>query len=313
MTGHRAPDNPDDIHARRGGDVEQQHDPGATSATSHTSGPDRDAVIAASPTVSEPAPAGTGTGTGTGDSEGGDPAGRGTSRALTVTLVAVIAAAALVLAGTGGWLLRGAGAAPARVGDASVDAGFARDMSTHHTQAVTMAGYERDTTGNPQLRVLAFDIETAQQFQVGQMQGWLDTWGLPRSTSRPAMAWMPAAMTAMTSPGPHSMPASMTMTGNATMQPTDITGATMPGMASPAQMIRLETLRGPALDVLFLQLMIRHHQGGIPMARYAAAHASTSYARDLANKIVSLQVAEVTQMQQLLRRLGGTALPPPGH
>ena len=48
----------------------------------------------------------------------------------------------------------------------------------------------------------------------------------------------------------------------------------MPGMATDAQMKRLQSLHGNALDVFFLQLMIHHHQGGIPMARYAAAHAS---------------------------------------
>ena len=59
----------------------------------------------------------------------------------------------------------------------------------------------------------------------------------------------------------------------------------MPGMATPAQMTRLQTLHGKALDILFLQLMIRHHQGGIPMARYAAQHASEPYVRDLAQKM----------------------------
>ena len=59
----------------------------------------------------------------------------------------------------------------------SVDAGFARDMSTHHTQAVTMATYERDNTTDKGLRLLAYDIETQQQFQIGEMQGWLDSGG----------------------------------------------------------------------------------------------------------------------------------------
>ena len=43
-----------------------------------------------------------------------------------------------------------------------------------------MAGYERDHTTNASLKLLAYDIETSQQFQVGQMQGWLDVWGLSR-------------------------------------------------------------------------------------------------------------------------------------
>ena len=91
----------------------------------------------------------------------------------------------------------------------AVDVGFAQDMSTHHTQAVTMAGYERDTTSNSALRVLATDIETSQQFQIGEMQGWLDGWNKPRNNSGPQMAWMN-----------HSIPV----------------GQLMPGMATEAQM-----------------------------------------------------------------------------
>ena len=64
-----------------------------------------------------------------------------------------------------------------------MDAGFAWDMSTHHQQAITMAGYTRDNTDDPAIKVLAYDIETSQYFQVGEKQGWLDTWGLPREST----------------------------------------------------------------------------------------------------------------------------------
>ncbi len=109
-------------------------------------------------------------------------------RPLRLTLLAIIAIAVLVLAGTAGWLLRGGGS-PGPTPSA-VDAGFAQDMSTHHTQAVTMAGYERDTTTNSALRVLASDIETSQEFQIGQMQGWLDGWDKPRNNPDTQMVWM---------------------------------------------------------------------------------------------------------------------------
>ena len=64
----------------------------------------------------------------------------------------------------------------------------------------------------------------------------------------------------------------------------------MPGMATEAQMKRLQSLHGKALDVFFLQLMIHHHQGGIPMAQYAAAHAAEPYVRDLATAMVDRPV-----------------------
>jgi uncharacterized protein (DUF305 family) len=85
----------------------------------------------------------------------------------------------------------------------------------------------------------------------------------------------------------------------------------MPGMATPAQMNRLESLHGKALDILFLQLMIHHHQGGVVMARYAAQHASEPYVRQLATAMVVAQSNEIIQMEQLLRGLGSQPLPPP--
>jgi uncharacterized protein (DUF305 family) len=211
------------------------------------------------------------------------PEGRG----LRITLIAIIALAALVLAGTAGWLVRGGGSSStSSMSGSSVDVGFARDMSTHHTQAVTMAGYERDNTSDSKLKLLAYDIETSQQFQVGEMQGWLDAWNQPRNSTNP-MAWMG---------GSH-----MAMGAN----------ALMPGMATPAQMNTLESLHGKALDVLFLQLMIHHHQGGLPMAKYALAHAKTQYVRDLAQAMISAQSSEIITMEQMLRALGGQPLPAP--
>ncbi len=208
-------------------------------------------------------------------------------RRLAVTLGAVLVLAALVIAATGGWLLRGGSASRAGVSESSVDAGFARDMSTHHTQAVTMANYERDNTTNSALQVLAYDIETSQQFQLGEMQGWLDAWGYNRESAQQFMSWMSGMHMSVGSNG------------------------LMPGMATPEQMNGLQTLQGNALDVQFLQLMIHHHQGGLPMASYALAHAKTTYVRDMAQSIYNGQTAEIVEMEQLLRQLGASPLPAP--
>ena len=85
----------------------------------------------------------------------------------------------------------------------------------------------------------------------------------------------------------------------------------MPGMATQSEINKLLSLTGKPLDIYFLQLMIRHHQGGIPMAQYAAAHAGRAYVRDLARKMVQNQSNEIVTMEQLLRQLGGSPLPPP--
>jgi uncharacterized protein (DUF305 family) len=204
--------------------------------------------------------------------------------ALTVLIVAAVVAAAVALGYV--WGNSGNGGAPAPSAS-SVDVGFARDMSTHHGQAVTMASYERDNTSNPALKILAYDIESQQGYQIGEMQGWLDTWGYPLLNPAP-MAWM---------------------AGHDHVQSNGL----MPGMASPTEINTLETLHGTALDVMFLQLMIRHHQGGIPMAQYAAQHAKDAYVRQLAQSMVNAQSSEIISMEQTLRSLGGSPLAAPSH
>lgn len=212
---------------------------------------------------------------------------RGRRPRSTVVLVAVIAVGVLVIAGAVGWLARGGGSSTSAPSTSSVDVGFARDMSTHHVQAITMAGYERDNTTNPALQVLAADIETQQQFQIGEMQGWLDNWGLTVENPGRRMLWM----------GPEHA--------------RHVVNGLMPGMATPAQMRQLQSMHGTALDIFFLQLMVHHHQGGVVMARFAAAHAQLAYVRNLAQAMVAAQSGEIVQMEQLLRQLGGSPLPPP--
>ena len=216
-----------------------------------------------------------------------DPPGARPPQRSRVVLVAVLAVALLAIAGTVGWLVgNNNGSGSSTPSESSVDAGFARDMSTHHTQAINMANYTRDATDDPNIQILARDIETEQYFQVGEMQGWLDTWGLSRSSTQPVMSWM-AGHNHLESDG------------------------LMPGMATQEQMNKLETLKGKELSVYFLQLMIHHHQGGLPMAQYAAEHAQSDYVRNLAQKMVQAQSNEIVQMEQMLRQLGASPLPPP--
>ena len=178
-----------------------------------------------------------------------------------------------------------------------VDIGFAQDMSVHHRQAVLMAGLARDRSADPAIRSIAFDIETSQLEQVGRMQGWLSLWdAAPLPTGR-YMTWMTDA----------SMPGMAHGSGPGTAAGV----ATMPGMASPADLERLRASNGAQFDVLFLQLMLRHHQGGVPMATYTAQHAETAQVRNLADKIVDSQGAESKYLAQLIGQRGAQPLPPP--
>ena len=75
--------------------------------------------------------------------------------------------------------------------DDSAEAGFARDMATHHAQAVEMSFVVRDKSSDQELRTLASDIIVTQSAQRGIFMGWLQQWGLPQASTRPRMAWMP--------------------------------------------------------------------------------------------------------------------------
>jgi uncharacterized protein (DUF305 family) len=198
--------------------------------------------------------------------------------------------AVLLLGTTLGIFLTG-GSAQLKGG--AVDVGFAQDMSVHHRQAVLMAGLARDRSTDPAIRLIAFDIETNQLQQIGQMQGWLSLWNAaPLPTGR-YMTWM-----ADTS----SMPGMAHGTPGL---------PTMPGMASAADLQRLQASSGGSFDVLFLQLMLRHHQGGTPMAQYAAQHAESVQVRNLAEKIVVSQGAESDYLAQLIAQHGAQPLPAP--
>lgn len=223
------------------------------------------------------------------------PVNRGTPRWVTVGLIALIAAA-LVAVGGGLAVALGIGRDdPPTAG--SADAGFARDMSLHHLQAVGMANVALDRSSDPDVRRLAFDIAESQQNQAGRMQGWLSMWDLSATGGEP-MAWM-GGMAGMA-----GMDGGQDMSGG--------TGAgLMPGMAGEAELTELRSLSGRAFDVQFLRLMIRHHQGGSAMANYAAENAEEPAVRNLAGTIAEAQNAERAMMTDMLTARGGTPLSPP--
>lgn len=166
----------------------------------------------------------------------------------------------------------------------AADIGFCQDMTVHHNQALQMATFALVNSQDQEIKRLALQILTSQATEKGLMSGWLILWEAPELPSGPHMAWM--GQLDHQSMGHHS------------------SSGLMPGMASMAEMTELGRLRGRDFDILFLQLMIRHHGGGIEMATAAADQAATPAVRGLALEMARVQTQENGIMLAKLKDLG---------
>jgi uncharacterized protein (DUF305 family) len=195
----------------------------------------------------------------------------------------IAGALALVLLGlgfAGGWF----GSQLNTPGDTSADAGFARDMSRHHAQAVEMGMVAFRQASDPQLQTMSYNIATTQQYQIGMMQSWLTEWHLSPTPPNGQMAWIPG--------GPQSL----------------LPDGRMPGMASRAEIDKLKGSTGKDFDILFCQLMLRHHLGGVHMAQEAKQLASDADVKILADQIIVGQQKEITIFNEKLTELGAKPL-----
>jgi uncharacterized protein (DUF305 family) len=164
-------------------------------------------------------------------------------------------------------------------GDDSAEAGFLRDMSTHHAQAVEMSMIAHANSTNPAIVTLAGDIALTQHGQINYMQAWLRDWNLSPTGSRPPMAWMPDAAGS-------------------------VVNGLMPGMATPSQMAALRKATGRDLDVMYLRLMRQHHLGGIHMAQGILKESDNADVTWLAQTMVASQQGEITLIDTMLKQLG---------
>ncbi len=163
------------------------------------------------------------------------------------------------------------------------DVGFAQDMAVHHDQAVRMARLVRGRV-DPRIDAVAAQIVEVQTRETGMLRGWLALWGAPQLPAGPAMAWMDHDHTA----------------------PAAADGPPMPGLASTAEVDELTTLAGRDLEARFLQLMVRHHRGGVEMAGAGADRATVPAVRDAARLMATEQQQEIALMLPLLAERGVT-------
>ncbi|MET8279435.1 DUF305 domain-containing protein [Micromonospora sp. NPDC005174] len=201
--------------------------------------------------------------------------GRAPARRYGVLALAALLVVGLLLGYAGGLLTPRL----TRPGDASVEAGFARDMTTHHTQAVEMSLIAYRSATLPEVRQIAVDIATGQQGEIGAMQTWLREWGLSPTGSQPPMSWMSDGAA--------------------------VKDGLMPGMATPQQMAALRDAKGVEVDRQFLTLMYNHHLGGIHMIDAALAETDNAEVVRVAETMKTTQQSELNNLRQLQAQAKG--------
>ncbi len=158
--------------------------------------------------------------------------------------------------------------APAGAEFGDGDVLFAQSMIPHHEQAIEMADMALDPTVGASAAVLdlAGRIKGAQDPEIELMTGWLTAWGMPMQMD--------------TSDG-HDM-------------------SSMDGMMSAEEMEALAGSTGAEFDRLWLEMMVRHHEGAIAMADDVKADSSNAEVIALADAIIAGQQAEIDEMKALL-------------
>jgi uncharacterized protein (DUF305 family) len=165
----------------------------------------------------------------------------------------------------------------------AADVAFATGMIPHHGQAITMAEMATSQATNPQVKSLAAAIKAAQGPEIATMSAWLTGWGqpVPATTGGPDMSGMDTGMSRM-----------------------DGTGG-MVGMMTTQEMQQLTAATGAAFDRMWLQMMIRHHQGAVTMAQTELATGQNGDAKQLAQQIIDAQNKEIDTMTGLLPTITG--------
>lgn len=168
-----------------------------------------------------------------------------------------------------------------------VEIGFIQDMTAHHQQALFMV-QRLDPAADASIRQLAQQIDDTQRTEIGTMLGWLRLANASPTNPNP-MSWMPAA----------DMPAGHDHAG-ASATVSAGSNATMPGMATMAELDALSAARGAAAETLFIQLMLRHHAGGVAMAKSADALVTSGPVKETARSMITGQSQEAGILTLLL-------------
>lgn len=117
------------------------------------------------------------------------------------------------------------------------DVDFMQGMIHHHAQALVMTSMVRDRAASKDLTILARRIEFAQESEIETMERWL---------------------TARDEEPPDAEDHKNDHGGG---------GNLMPGMVGHEELVKLSEADGRRFDRMFLEYMIRHHQGALTMVK----------------------------------------------
>jgi uncharacterized protein (DUF305 family) len=164
------------------------------------------------------------------------------------------------------------------------DVDFMQGMIHHHAQALVMTSMVRDRSASKSLTVLARRIEFAQETEIETMERWL---------------------TARDEEPPDAEDHKNDHGGG---------GNLMPGMVGHAELVKLAEADGRKFDRMFLEYMIRHHQGALTMVRqlYEKNGGNEPEIGVFARHVDSDQNIEITRLAGLLARLDRQPARPPG-
>lgn len=160
------------------------------------------------------------------------------------------------------------------------DVRFTQGMIAHHAQALVMTELVPPRTTRPDIRLLAERIEVSQRDEIAFMQQWLHS----RGVATPGLGH-----------------ADHHGHGDATGH------AGMPGMLTAEELRRLVAARGPEFERLFLELMIRHHEGALVMVAELFGSPGGGQNSDIyrfASDVDADQRMEIDRMRALLRASG---------
>ncbi|SER92051.1 Uncharacterized conserved protein, DUF305 family [Lentzea xinjiangensis] len=144
------------------------------------------------------------------------------------------------------------------------DRDYVAMMIAHHEQALAMTRFAPERAQNETVKGLAERIRFSQEPEIGAMKQWQRTNNIVGSH------------------GDHG---------------------SMPGMATQEQLNALGAARGKDFDRMFLELMIKHHEGALKMATDVRGAGSNVQVEEMADDVIATQTDEINRMKALLPTL----------